>query len=98
MTELNGKTYDCVYLTHEEKIVVDAMRAGAEVDVWFHNQKIEDTFQKADRIPTNVFTKRRWVDQTDSENGFVRLQVQTDNVDIHFINRTTKKATDRRQA
>ena len=32
---LNGKTYEMQYLTDEEKAVINAMRQGGQVDIYF---------------------------------------------------------------
>ena len=33
--ELNGKTYEMQYLTYEEAAVINAMRMGGQVDIYF---------------------------------------------------------------
>ena len=39
--ELNGKTYEMQYLTDEETAVINAMRKGAEANVYFFNSTLE---------------------------------------------------------
>ena len=48
MPTLNGKTYEMQYLTREEKAVVDAMRAGASIDVTL---RIYETPDPLDETP-----------------------------------------------
>lgn len=55
----HGKVYDAVYLTDEEKIVVDALRAGAEVLVNFHDVAYADAVRRSNDLPTDLFPKHR---------------------------------------
>lgn len=55
----HGKVYDAVYLTDEEKIVVDALRAGAEVAVNFFDVSYEDAVKRSNELPTDIFPNHR---------------------------------------
>ena len=54
--ELNGKTYEMVYLTHEEKVVVDALRAGAQAVVTFHDATFEQAEANTNGVPRHVLS------------------------------------------
>ena len=41
MPTLDGKTYEMQYLTDEEVAVINAMRRGAEANVYFFNSTLE---------------------------------------------------------
>ena len=57
--ELNGKTYEMVYLTKEEKVVVDAMRAGGDAQVHMHNSTIEKAEEHLNSIPEKLLPYRK---------------------------------------
>ena len=48
---LNGQEYESCYLTHKEKAVVDAMRAGASIDVTL---RIDETPDPIDETPDPI--------------------------------------------
>ena len=48
---LNGQEYESYYLTAEEKAVVDAMRAGASIDVTL---RIDETPDPIDETPDPI--------------------------------------------
>ena len=49
--KLNGQEYESYYLTAEEKAVVDAMRAGASIDVTL---RIDETPDPIDETPDPI--------------------------------------------
>ena len=57
--ELNGIEYEMVYLTHEEKVVVDAMRLGGDVQVHMHESTIEKAEEHMNSVPEKLLPYRR---------------------------------------
>lgn len=59
MTMLNGVNHMQMFVTEEEKIVIDALRAGAEVAVNFHGVAYADAVKRSNDLPTDLFPKHR---------------------------------------
>lgn len=53
-----GRVYEVVYLTEEEKIVVDAIRAGANVDIYFTHFNQEQMEAHMHQIPEDMLPVR----------------------------------------
>ena len=75
MMELNGKTYEMQYLTREEKAVVDAMRAGASIDVTLRIYETPNPIDEVDKflaIFSSLTTENAFVhDRTDFEIPYI---------------------------
>ena len=83
----HGKVYDAVYLTDEEKIVVDALRAGAEVLVNFHDVAYADAVRRSNELPTDLFPNHREnVVETD-QIPYVVLVDSNERVEIRHYSR-----------
>ena len=75
---LNGQEYESYYLTAEEKAVLDAMRAGASIDVTL---RIDETPDPIDETPDPIDETPDPIDEVDkffagfnsltTENAFV---------------------------
>ena len=57
--ELNGIKHKSMWVTEEEKVVIDAMRAGADVDITFYRVAFEEAIKRTDELPRNLLSKRR---------------------------------------
>lgn len=57
--ELNGKKYEAVYLTGVEKVVIDAMRLGGDVQVHMHDSTIEKAEEHMNSVPEKLLPYRR---------------------------------------
>ena len=90
-TEVNGKVYEAVYLTDEEKVVIDAMRAGAKVQASFHHATLEQAFINTDQLPREVLSIRSITDLTSEDSGrvsFINIRAENSDWTIelnHFI-------------
>ena len=75
MPTLNGKTYEMQYLTREEKAVVDAMRAGASIDVTLRIYETPDPLDEVDKFfagCNSLTTENAFVhDRTDFEIPYI---------------------------
>ena len=75
MPTLNGKTYEMQYLTREEKAVVDAMRAGASIDVTLRIDETPNPIDEVDKflaIFSSLTTETAFVhDRTDFEIPYI---------------------------
>ena len=99
-TELNGQVYEAVYLTDEEKVVIDAMRAGAKVQATFHNATFEQAENNTNELPKKVLGERYITDLTHGKIPFINVCAKNESGSIelsHFVE-VERKATDRRQA
>ena len=95
--ELNGKTYEMVYLTHEEKAVVDAMRLGGDVQVHMHDSTIEKAEAHMNSVPETLLPYRKKEEIGWDTTVFTMGDSFVGRVSIyHYVD--IKKATDRRQA
>lgn len=98
-TEVNGKVYEAVYLTDEEKVVIDALRAGAKAVVTFHDATFEQAETNTNELPRNVLSKRYITDLTHGRIPFINVGAENESGTIelnHFVD-VTKKATDGHQ-
>lgn len=94
-TEVNGKVYEAVYLTDEEKVVIDAMRAGAQATVTFYKSTFEQAEANTNKIPKNVLGERHIRDLTHGEIPFINVCAKNESELIelnHFIE-VERKAT-----
>ena len=57
--ELNGIKHKSMWLTEEEKVVVDAMRAGGDAQVHMHNSTIEKAEEHLNSIPEKLLPYRK---------------------------------------
>lgn len=98
-TEVNGKVYEAVYLTDEEKVVIDAMRAGAKVQATFHDATFEQAEANTNKLPKNVLGERYISDLTHGKIPFISVCAQNESGSIelnHFVD-VERKATDGHQ-
>jgi hypothetical protein len=72
---LNGQEYESYYLTAEEKAVVDAMRAGASIDVTLRIDETPDPIDEVDKFFAGfncLTTENAFVhDRTDFEIPYI---------------------------
>lgn len=93
--ELNNQSYEAVYLTDEEKIVIDALRAGAKAVVTFHDATFEQSDTNTNELPRNVLSERYITDLTHGIIPFINVGAKNESGTIelnHFVE-VTKKAT-----
>ena len=98
-TELNGQIYEAVYLTDEEKVVIDALRAGAQATITFCDSTFEQAENNTNELPKNVLSKRYIRDLTHGEIPFINVCAKNESGSIelnHFIE-VERKATDGHQ-
>ena len=101
-TEVNGQVYEAVYLTDEEKVVIDAMRAGAEATIIFYESTFEQAEANTNKIPKNVLSKRYIKDLTHftlANRPFINVCAKNKSGMIklnHFVE-VERKATDGHQ-
>ena len=98
-TELNGQVYEAVYLTNEEKVVIDAMRAGAKVQATFHNATFEQAEANTNKLPKEVLGERHITDLTHGIIPFINVCAKNESGSIelnHFVE-VKRKATDGHQ-
>ena len=57
--ELNGIKHTSMWVTEEEKVVIDAMRAGGDAQVHMHNSTIEKAEEHLNSIPEKILPYRR---------------------------------------
>ena len=90
-TELNGQVYEAVYLTDEEKVVIDALRAGAKVRVGFFNLTYEGIVKFTDELPKDVLVERRIKDFNDAILPFIAFEARSKDVELNFFVRLSAK-------
>ena len=98
-TELNGQVYEAVYLTEEEKVVIDAMRVGAEATITFYESTFEQADANTNKIPKNVLSERYITDLTHANRPFINVCAKNESGSIelnHFVE-VERKATDGHQ-
>ena len=98
-TELNGQVYEAVYLTDEEKVVIDAMRAGAQATITFYDSTFEQAEANTNKLPKNVLGERHIRDLTHGEIPFINVCARNESGSIelnHFVE-VKRKATDGHQ-
>lgn len=95
----HGKVYEAVYLTDEEKVVIDALRAGAKAVVTFHDATFEQAETNTNELPRNVLSKRYITDLTHGRIPFINVGAENESGSIelnHFVE-VERKATDGHQ-
>ena len=97
-TEVNGKVYEAVYLTDEEKVVIDAMRAGATARVNWFDLTYEEIVKITDELPDGVLTARETKDFNDAILPFIVVEAKSEKVELNLYIDLKTKNTDRRQA
>lgn len=91
-TELKGKVYEAVYLTDEEKVVIDAMRAGAKVRVGFFDLTYEEIVEFTDELPKSVLPIRETRDFHEANLPFIVVEARSENVELNlFVKMSAKK-------
>ena len=83
-TELNGKVYEAVYLTDEEKVVIDAMRAGATARISWFDLTYEEIVKITDELPEGVLTKRETKDFYNGDFPFVVVEAKSEKVELNL--------------
>ena len=95
---LNDQVYKAVYLTDEEKVVIDALRTGAKVRVNLFDLTYEDTVKFTDELPTGVLPKRKIIDGFNTKFPYITVSANSDDVELTMFVNLRQKNTDRRQA
>ena len=97
-TELNGQVYEAVYLTDEEKVVIDAMRAGAQATVTFYDSTFEQAETNTNKIPKNVLDERYIRDLTHGETPFINVCAKNESglIELNHFVEVERKATDQK--
>ena len=91
-TELNGQVYEVVYLTDEEKVVIDALRAGATARVNWFDLTYEEIVKITDELPDGVLTARETKDFYNADFPFVVVQAKSEKVELNlYVDLKTKK-------
>ena len=88
MHELNEITYGLTYLTDEEKVVIDAMRAGAKVQATFHDATFEQAENNTNELPKKVLGERYITDLTHGKIPFINVCAKNESGLIelnHFV-------------
>ena len=93
-TELNGQVYEAVYITDEEKVVIDAMRSGAKAEITFYNATFEEAKERTEQIPKNVLENRYITDLTDGRIPFISICAAGETIQLNHFVEVKRKATD----
>lgn len=96
MHELNGNKYVLTYLSDEEKVVIDAMRAGAQATITFTDATFEQAEVNTNELPRNVLSERYITDLTHGRIPFINVGAKNESGTIemnHFVE-VAKKATE----
>ena len=97
--EINGIKHKSMWITEEEKVVIDAMRAGADVDITFYRVALEEVIKRTDELPRNLLSKRRVRDLSHHvKRPFINFYAENEDRNIrlnHFVD--IEKATDGNQ-
>ena len=93
--ELNGIKYKSVWLTEEEKVVIDAMRAGAQATVTFYKSTFDQAEANTNKRPKNVLNERHIRDLTHGEIPFISVCAKNESgmIELNHFVEVTKKAT-----
>lgn len=83
-TELKGQVYEAVYLTDEEKAVIDALRAGATARVNWFDLTYEEIVKITDELPDGVLTARETKDFYNADLPFVVVQAKSKKVELNL--------------
>lgn len=92
--ELNGIKHTSMYLTEEEKVVVDAVRAGGKATITFHNATFEEAIMRTDELQRNVLSKRYVQDLTHGVISFINIAAENEEGTVesnHYVDVDTKK-------
>ena len=91
-TELNGQVYEAVYLTDEEKVVIDSLRAGARARVYWFDLTYEEVVKITDELPEDVLTTRETKDFFNAAFPFVVVEAKSEKVELNlYVDLKTKK-------
>ena len=88
MTMLNGVNHMQMFVTDEEKVVIDAMRAGAKVQATFHNATFEQAENNTNELPKKVLGERHITDLTHGKIPFISVCAKNESGSIelnHFV-------------
>lgn len=83
-TELNGQIYEAVYLTEEEKVVIDAMRAGAKARVNCFDLTYEEIVKITDELPEGVLAARETKDFYNADFPFVVVEAKSEKIELNL--------------
>ena len=79
---LSGKTYEMQYLTDEETAVINAMRMGAKVQVYFFRSDYENMSNHMDSLDKDIFFYRNNMDVEVTSY----FEAKSENVTmVHFV-------------
>ena len=84
MPTLNGKTYEMQYLTDEETAVINSMRRGARISVFFHGL---ETLAEADELMAlfaGVGSDNKWIFDLD-ESDSISFSHRHDIAHVNYI-------------
>ena len=97
--EQHGKVYEAFYITDEGKVVIDAMRAGAQATVTFYESTFEQAEANTNKLPKNVLGERYIRDLTHGEIPFINVCAKNESelIELNYFVEVTKKATDGHQ-
>ena len=97
--ELNGIKHKSVWLTEEEKVVIDAMRSGAQATITFYESTFEQAEANTNKIPKNVLDERHIRDLTHGEIPFINVCAKNESelIELNHFVEVERKATDRHQ-
>lgn len=98
MFELNGEKVYSVFLTEEEKIIIDAIRGGAKAEITFHNSTFEKAKEHTDQLSKDVLGNCWITDLTHGRIPFINVYAANETIRLNHFIEVTRKATDSRQA
>lgn len=99
MHELNGTAYGLTYLTDEEKVVIDAMRAGAQATIIFLDSTFEQAEDCTNKLPKNVLGERHITDLTHGATPFINVCAKNESgmIELNHFVEVERKATEGNQ-
>lgn len=92
--KLNGIKHKSAWLTEEEKVVIDALRAGATARINWFDLTYEEIVKITDELPKSVLPIRETRDFCNSGPPFVVVEAKSEKVELNlYVDLRTKKAT-----
>lgn len=91
MTMLNGVNHMQMFVTDEEKVVIDALRAGATARVNWFDLTYEEIVKITDELPEGVLTARKTKDFYNGDFPFVVVESKSEKVELNlYVDLKTK--------
>lgn len=99
MHELNETSYVLTYLTDEEKVVIDAMRSGAQATITFYDSTFEQAEDCTNKLPKKALGERHIADLTHGATPFINVCAKNESglIELNHFVEVERKATEGNQ-